>query len=153
MNPQATAGRIVHYRAAESMISRAAVVNVDTAEDGLAELTIFTRLGPMVYTSVKYSEEPASGRWSWMPYQKEKAQTLDGNVSESAEPRPDPSVADFTVRRHLDALTKRLESLEQRTTAVSEAKVAEPRLGEGRTPGFHPDDRASDSETAGEGRP
>lgn len=88
MNPQATAGRIVHYYAADhDDAPRAAIVNVDTAPDGLAQLTVFARVGPLAYSSVKYSEEPTSGCWSWMPYQKAKAETPEGNVSESAEPR------------------------------------------------------------------
>ena len=86
MNPQATAGRVVHYCDAEG--PRAAIVNRDTRVDGFAELTVFDLGGPSV-RNVSYSEEPAPGFWSWMPYQKKKAETTEGNQSESAEPRPE----------------------------------------------------------------
>ncbi len=88
MNPQATAGRIVHYYNPEgAAVPRAAIVNCDTGPDGYAELTVFHNSGPAI-ERVSYSEEPQPGCWSWMPYQKEKAETTDGNQSESAEPRP-----------------------------------------------------------------
>ena len=64
MNPQATAGRVVHYCDAEG--PRAAIVNRDTRVDGFAELTVFDLGGPSV-RNVSYSEEPAPGCWSWMP--------------------------------------------------------------------------------------
>lgn len=92
MNPQATAGRIVHYFESNGdglpTTPRAAIVNVDTEPDGTAQLTVFGRRQPLIFAPVNYSEEPVAGCWSWMPYQKQKAQTPDGNVSESAEPRP-----------------------------------------------------------------
>ena len=91
MNPQATAGRVVHYYEStgpEGNRPRAALVNLDTGPDGTAELTVLLSTGPMVFMSVDYSEAPQAGFWSWMPYQKQKAQTPGGNVSESAEPRP-----------------------------------------------------------------
>lgn len=92
MNPQATAGRIVHYYESNGdghpASARAAIVNVDTEPDGTAELTVFGRRTPLIFTPVNYSEEPVVGCWSWMPYQKQKAETAGGNVSESAEPRP-----------------------------------------------------------------
>ncbi len=130
MDPQATAGRIVHYHAASDVAfkPRAAIVNIDTKEDGLAELTLFTRIGPLVYTSVKYSEEPKAGCWSWMPYQKKKAQAPEGNVSESAEPRPD-----------ISGPAKSTEPPTTQSGAVPEAPEA-------RSPGFHPDDRMGDPE-------
>lgn len=87
MNPQATAGRIVHYYAADFPEAHAAIVNIDTPPDGYAELTIFFSGGPAVQRA-SYSEEPQKGCWSWMPYQKEKAEKAGGNQSESAEPRP-----------------------------------------------------------------
>ena len=65
----------------------AAIVNRDTTPDGSAELTVFGFGVPQVL-SAPYSEEPGPGCWSWMPYQKAKAETADGNQSESAEPRP-----------------------------------------------------------------
>ncbi len=88
MNPQATAGRIVHVPNDDGT-PRAAIVNVDTDADGLAEeLTVFAKGGPRVMRNVPYAEEPVAGCWSWMPYQKAKAETAEGNQSESAEPRP-----------------------------------------------------------------
>ncbi len=92
MNPQATAGRIVHYHyMVGDFLSapRAAIVNVNTEVDGTAlELTVYWGSGPAVIESVLYSEKPKAGCWSWMPYQKAKAETAEGNQSESAEPRP-----------------------------------------------------------------
>ncbi len=88
MNPQATAGRIVHYTDAAGE-SVAAIVNRETGPDGLAQLTTFFQNGPMPMKEVPYSEEPAAGCWSWMPYQKTKAREPDGNQSESAELRPE----------------------------------------------------------------
>lgn len=68
---------------------RAAIVNIDTQDDGMAlELSLFNTGGVTVLTSVEYSEEPKDGCWSWMPYQKAKAEKAGGNQSESAEPRP-----------------------------------------------------------------
>ncbi len=90
MDPQATAGRIVHYHL-NYLADRAAIVNVDAQEDGTAELTVFFAHGPQVCPGVEYSEEPAPGCWSWMPYQREKAEQPGGNQSESAEPRPEQS--------------------------------------------------------------
>lgn len=89
MDPRATAGRSVHYTMDDGT-PRAAIVNVDIENDmGLApELTVMFRDGPKVLTSVSYSETPIAGAWSWMPYQAAKAKTVDGNISESAEPRP-----------------------------------------------------------------
>lgn len=87
MDPQATAGRIVHYYSANEDGPRAAIVNRDTGPDGYAELTILRAYGSAVQ-KVSYSEQPQPGCWSWMPYQKAKAETAEGNVSESAEPRP-----------------------------------------------------------------
>lgn len=93
LTPQATAGRMVHFYAlpAGSAViqARAAVVNKDTEEDGTAELTVFWRSGPAAKENVRYSADPALGAWSWMPYQKKKAESAEGNQSESAEPRPD----------------------------------------------------------------
>lgn len=100
MDPQATAGRIVHYQPTTHEPVRAAIVNVDTEEDGLAELTVFFSHGPMVYHKVRYSEAPSAGAWSWMPYQKAKAETERGNVSESAEP---PSAEGQAARDDLHA--------------------------------------------------
>ena len=92
MNPQATAGRIVHVPNDDGT-PRAAIVNVDTDADGLAEeLTVFAKGGPRVMRNVPYAEEPVAGCWSWMPYQKAKTEQPDGNQSESAEPRPDVEV-------------------------------------------------------------
>lgn len=99
MNPQATAGRIVHYNIGGGLV-RAAIVGADTAPDGTACLTVFLDTGPSVAFGVPYSETPAgaipiSGTWSWMPYQKEKAKTERGNVSESAEPTEADSRVDI----------------------------------------------------------
>ena len=70
MNPQATAGCIVHYYAPEGSGACAAIVNCDTGPTGFAQLTVFGPNGPVVH-DVPYSEEPDPGRWSWswMPYQ------------------------------------------------------------------------------------
>lgn len=89
MNLQATAGRIVHYTPELDVQGPiAAIVNVDTQKDGLAELTVFYSTGPRVYLRIPYSEQAREGYWSWMPYQKQKALEAGGNQSESAEPRP-----------------------------------------------------------------
>ncbi len=88
MDPQATAGRIVHYYGEDSRTPRAAIVNIKTDKDGTAELTVFTSVPPTVMVRARYSENPAPGCWSWMPYQKAKAAHAGGNQSESAEPRP-----------------------------------------------------------------
>ncbi len=88
MDPQATAGRIVHYFPCTGPGPVAAIVNVNTARDGHAELTVFTPEGPRVFKNVSYVEQPEAGSWSWMPYQKAKAAQAGGNQSESAEPRP-----------------------------------------------------------------
>ncbi|KKM89544.1 hypothetical protein LCGC14_1247760 [marine sediment metagenome] len=73
MNPQATAGRVVHYYEMHGDFlapPRAAIVNIDTQDDGMAlELSLFNTGGVTVLTSVEYSEEPKAGCWSWMPYQ------------------------------------------------------------------------------------
>lgn len=136
MNPQATAGRIVHYYAAEHQDApRAAIVNVDTAPDGLAELTLFAAVHPLVYTGVKYSEEPTSGCWSWMPYQKEKAQTSEGNVSESAEPRPPdelPAWLDGQLERLTKGLNDRFDSLETSVARIEKVVVPVPDIGRDR---------------------
>lgn len=78
----------MHYYHPEEDGPRAAIVNRDTGENGYAELTIFEAGGPRVHPGVSYSEEPQKDCWSWMPYQKAKAETPNGNQSESAEPRP-----------------------------------------------------------------
>ena len=90
MDPQATAGRIVHYYSdnAEMTAPIAAIVNEDTPLDGYACLTVFYPHGPVSYDGIDYAENPTPGCWSWMPYQKQKAQDAAGNQSESAEPRP-----------------------------------------------------------------
>jgi len=88
LSPQATAGRMVHFYAPMGVGPTAAVVNRDTGPEGTAELTVFMDTRPVVHVEVAYSEHPAPGCWSWMPYQKEKAKSPAGNVSESAEPRP-----------------------------------------------------------------
>ena len=93
MDPQATAGRIVHYYyknpAGEVEGPRAAIICEDTPPDGTAEIQVFGTRNPYGgYRQVPYSEQPAPDCWSWMPYQKAKAATAEGNVSESAEPRP-----------------------------------------------------------------
>jgi hypothetical protein len=87
MDPQATAGRIVHYHIPGGQ-KRAAIVGADTAPDGTACLTVFYDTGPVVTFGVPYSEEPKDGCWSWMPYQHAKAETDRGNESESAELAP-----------------------------------------------------------------
>ncbi len=89
MNPQATAGRIVHYCDDDGATIglRAAIIVLDTFPSGRApELHVFGRHGLLL--NVAYSEVPSPGCWSWMPYQKAKAATAEGNESESAEPRP-----------------------------------------------------------------
>ena len=86
MDSQATAGRIVHYIDATGR-AVASIVNRDVGEDGVAQLTTFYEAGPVPMRSVPYSEEPDKGCWSWMPYQKAKAEAPNGNQSESAEPR------------------------------------------------------------------
>ena len=88
MDPQATAGRIVHYYPDTAPGPIAAIVNQNAAPDGEAELTVFVPHVPRVMKAVRYSEQPAPGCWSWMPYQKAKAVHAGGNQSESAEPRP-----------------------------------------------------------------
>lgn len=85
MDPQATCGRMVHYHMAGGQ-KRAAIVNADTPPDGTACLTVQLDTGPSVVFAVPYSEEPAVGCWSWMPFQHAKAKTERGNESESAEP-------------------------------------------------------------------
>ncbi len=87
MNPQATAGRIVHYYTPEGTGPFAAIVNRNTGPAGFALMTVFHLTGAVV-CNAPYSEEPQPGYWSWMPYQKAKAETAEGNQSESAEPRP-----------------------------------------------------------------
>ncbi len=84
MNPQATAGRIVHYTVGKG-IKRSAIVMADTPPDGTAAITVFADTGPAPLFGVPYSEiEGIVGHWNWMPYQKEKAKTERGNESESA---------------------------------------------------------------------
>jgi len=92
MKPQATAGRIVHYYQQDGPVDygpTAAIVNRDTHEDGEAELTVFDSDCPTTVGFVPYAESPTPGHWSWMPYQKQKAEQAGGNQSESAEPRPE----------------------------------------------------------------
>ena len=111
MNSQATAGRIVHYTDATGRAT-AAIVCVDAALGGLAALvTFFPDTIPVSMKAVPYSEEPAKGCWSWMPYQKAKAEVAGGNQSESAEPRPVADILD-TVKMHLNNLNERVEALE-----------------------------------------
>ena len=140
MDSQATAGRNVHYVEATGR-TRAAIVNLDTEGDGVAELTVMFKTGPRVFPQVPYSEEYEVGCWSWMPYQKAKADLPDGNQSESAEPRP-PGQLPQWLERQLERLTKglngRFEDLEVRleraeravgdlqTSTMSENKAAEP---------------------------
>lgn len=90
MDPHATAGRIVHYYPLTEgdLEPIAAQVNRETNDIGTAQLTVFEVTGPRCIHRVAYSESPAPGCWSWMPYQKEKAEAIGGNQSESAEPRP-----------------------------------------------------------------
>lgn len=124
MNPQATAGRLVHYYEVHAgKQSRAAIVNVDTAEDGTAQLTVLASTGPSVHLHVPYSEEPAHGCWSWMPYQREKAATAEGNVSESAEPRPQPDPGSFEdfARRVFKDYNDRLVAVFNRVKALEVA--------------------------------
>lgn len=124
MDPQATAGRIVHYTDATERAT-AAIVCVDAAPDGLAALlTFFPGKPPTPMRQVPYAERPTPGCWSWMPYQKAKAERPGGNQSESAEPRPTrTTLEDFAA--HLNDLNERLEVLEERMR-TDEAKVAEP---------------------------
>lgn len=111
MDPQATAGRIVHYTDATERAT-AAIVCVDAAPDGLASLlTFFPGKQPTPMRSVPYSEQPTAGCWSWMPYQKKKAEIPGGNISESAEPRPARGTLD-DIAAHLNDLNERLENLE-----------------------------------------
>jgi hypothetical protein len=111
MDPQATAGRIVHYLDAKGE-QVAAIVNRDTDPEGNAELTVHFKEGPRVFPTVPYSEENRVGCWSWMPYQKAKARSTEGNQSESAEPRPTfASIQDYAD--HLNDLNERVSSLEQ----------------------------------------
>ena len=87
MDPQATAGRIVHYTASKGQ-KRAAIVMADTPPDGTAAITVFADTGPAPLFGVPHASiEGVVGHWNWMPYQKEKAKTARGNVSESAVDR------------------------------------------------------------------
>lgn len=121
MNPQATAGRIVHYTDATGQ-SAAAIVNRDASVDGVVQLTTFYEKGPVSMPRVQYSEEPQPGYWSWMPFQKAKAETAAGNQSESAEPRPTETQLPEWLERQLEGLTKglndRFEDLERRVTEL-----------------------------------
>ena len=68
MNPHATAGQIVHYTPElDHKGPIAAIVNLDAAEDGTADLTIFFPVGPEVRGCVLYSENARASHWSWMP--------------------------------------------------------------------------------------
>ncbi|KKK95467.1 hypothetical protein LCGC14_2672520 [marine sediment metagenome] len=106
MDPQATAGRIVHYYYVNPDTGkfegpRAAVICEDTPPDGTAEIQVFgTRPPHGGYPGVRYSESPKAACWSWMPYQRAKAETERGNVSESAEP---PSAEGQAARDDLHA--------------------------------------------------
>ena len=83
MDPQATAGRIVHYYHSEQHAPIAAVINQETEPDGRANITVFDPRGPMTMGGIDYSEEPKEGHWSWIPYQKAKAE------GDGAEPEAD----------------------------------------------------------------
>lgn len=132
MNPQATAGRIVHYTPElQEKGPIAAIVNTEAQPDGQVELTVFFTSGPKVMEDVDYSEEPRAWCWSWMPYQKEKAALLEdshiggGNQSESAEPRPGALPG---PPAHLLALEERVRTLESLVVDDhAESESAEPR--------------------------
>lgn len=128
MDSQATAGRNVHYTDATGR-SVAAIVCVDTAPDGMAALmTMFPDKMPVPMKAVPYSEPPAPGCWSWMPYQKARAATAEGNISESAEPRPATRMSkDYAA--HLNDLNERVEALEVAAEKEALARtIADPRV-------------------------
>ena len=98
MDPQATCGRVVHYTVALG-VTRCALVIADTPEDGTAALMVQLDSGPAPIFGVPYSESPGMvGSWNWMPYQREKAKTARGNVSESAVPTEADSPRDGADR-------------------------------------------------------
>ena len=130
MDPQATAGRMVHYTDATGRAT-AAIVCVDAEPDGTAALNTFFPGKPAVpMRAVPYSKEPLPGCWSWMPYQKKKAEGAGGNQSESAEPRPltaRPIPAPGTLEKFavgLNDLNARVDALEVDAERISLASLA-----------------------------
>ena len=70
MNPQATAGRIVHYYTPDGDGPYAAIVNRQTGVEGFAILTVFHLTGPVI-SNTPHSQMPKPGYWSWMPSEAE----------------------------------------------------------------------------------
>lgn len=136
MDPHATAGRVVHYYPlAGAFEPMAAHVNKETTKEGLAQLTILEVTGPRVIQRVMYSESPAPGCWSWMEYQRRKAEQEDGNQSESAEPRPVVYVPEDFERlsQHVSEITEVLGNLVERIR-VLETLIDNARDTEGDAP-------------------
>lgn len=126
MDPHATAGRVVHYyslwEAGRITGPIAAHVNRETTPEGLAQLTVMEASGPRVIQRVMYSESPKPGCWSWMPYQKAKADAADGNQSESAEPRPVVyTPEDFEkLSQHVSEITELVSNLVDAVTPIAD---------------------------------
>ncbi|MCP4901255.1 MAG: hypothetical protein GY906_30160 [bacterium] len=79
-----TAGRIVWYYN-DKLVPTAAIVNQHADEHGRCSLTVFNPTGPMVCNAPECdTDDPKWGFWSWMPYQHKKAESAEGNESESA---------------------------------------------------------------------
>lgn len=129
MDPHATAGRVVHYYPIDGVQNPiAAHVNRGTTEDGQAQLTVLEATGPRVIQRVMYSESPAPGCWSWMPYQRAKAASAEGNQSESAEPRPDVKLPEAFVEMNdvVHGLLERVGSLEDLHDGAAHTELPEP---------------------------
>ena len=72
MSQTPTVGRIVHYQSfgtpkGEYKSKPIAAVITQVNDDGSCGLCILNPTGMFFNTSVKYSEEPAPGCWSWPP--------------------------------------------------------------------------------------
>lgn len=91
-----TAGRIVWYYN-EQLVPTAAIVNQDADAEGRCSLTVFHPTGTTIANAPECDmDEPKWGFWSWMPYQRAKADSAEGNESESAV-EPDFSEAESSV--------------------------------------------------------
>jgi hypothetical protein len=111
-----TPGRIVWYYADETCKPVAAIVNTGRADRAnRIELTAFLPTGPKVVQASECDmDEPHWGFWSWMPYQRAKAETAEGNESESAVDPTEGGESDITTE------TPQASPQEEREVAASE---------------------------------
>ena len=124
-----TPGRIVwyfsledcrrHRRSEERFVPTAAIVNQHADEKGRCSLTVFEPAGTRIINAPECDVyEPKWGFWCWMPYQRTKAASAEGNESESAvEPEGEEVPDDNAV---VTETGQRPEEEEESEVAASE---------------------------------